>query len=120
MPEEPTTGWRLWHLRAGDKIRIIEGGPVRQVTRVSPSAAYYEVIKESTYEVFDRKAGEDKEITRKERKVEYLSAYSFVEMIERGPIKAVTRVVETPKEVTPQVRPELPPIEYRKTRRGKR
>jgi len=115
------TGWHLWHLRAGDKIRVSEGQPIRVVTRVTTGAAYYEVITENTYKVFDTKTGLDQEVTRKDRKTMYISAYSYVEMIERGPAKPVKEavVVDTLIKVTTP-RPELPPIEYRKSRKGKR
>jgi hypothetical protein len=119
---EPETGWRLWRLRAGDKIRVTEGAPIRVVKRVTPGAAYFVVETEKTYTVFDRKTGEDKDVTRTSSKTDYISAYSFVEMIERGPAPARRiKVVETapvvPQKAVP--RPELAPIEYKKTKSRK-
>jgi hypothetical protein len=119
MSEEPTTGWHLWRLRVGDKIRISAGQPVRQVVRVTLSAAYYEVIKENTYKVFDTTAGEHVEITRKDSRVEYISSYAYVEMIERGPVKLVKRVEAAPV-ARSAPRAALPPIEYKTTKRQKR
>jgi hypothetical protein len=118
LPEDKITGWGLWRLRPGDKIRITEGGPIRQVTRVSISCAYYDVITENTYEVFDRDLGEEKEITRKSKKVDYISPYSYVEMIERGDPSFVPAPVVPPITKRVESAPkDLPPIRYAKVRR---
>ena len=124
---EYTTGWHLWTLRTGDKIRVSEGTPIRTVTHVSIGSANYEIVSESSYDVFDKKRGEIVTLTRKNRRSTYIAARSFVEMIERGPLnnsETWTSLVPTEtEEISPKIkepRPELPPIKYQKARRKKR
>ena len=76
---------KLYHLEVGDKIRLEEEGPVREIKRVTPAAAYYTVQVDRTFEVFDTKKGEHVPITRRAVKVEYVSAWSSIEMIEAAP-----------------------------------
>jgi hypothetical protein len=117
-----TTGWHLWELRVGDRIVAAEGGSPVEITGVSESAAYYKSAQENTYEVFDEDLGETKEITRRSSKVCYIAPCSFVEMIERGPIPEKKGNWSPPQEkaptAPPKPRPELPPVKYRKTRKG--
>jgi hypothetical protein len=119
--EEYTTGWHLWTLRPGDQIRVSEGTPIRTVTHVSIGSANYEIVSESSYDVFDSKRGEIVTLTRRNRRTTYIAARSFVEMIERGPVnksETWTSLVPTEtEEVSPKPRPELPPIKYKKARR---
>jgi hypothetical protein len=108
---EPTYGWDLWRLRVGDLIVVTPGGPQKLVTRVTIGAAYfesYDALKDASVEL----AVDDK----KERRTEYISANSYVNLLERGLYVAEKKDFSQPSS-TP--RPELPPIEYKKTK-GKR
>lgn len=85
-------GPELIHLEKGDRIKLTADGPERVITRVTDAAAYYDVPVEKTFEVFDTKKGEHREITRTSRKVDYISAYASVVVVELAPRARRVRV----------------------------
>jgi hypothetical protein len=68
-------------LKVGERVRLTPGGPVRQIVRVTPCAAYYGYEVSRTFPVMDRRTGEVREITRTEHRAEAISAHAFVERV---------------------------------------